>query len=427
MRRSIIVCAVLLLLSSLAVSAMAQNKLEGRWVGKSKSQRGERDANATFKKEGDIYTGTISGFQPGQEVPLKNIKVDGDKITAIAEVETPQAAITINYKFTLAGDSLNGQGSLDFNGNPVNFDIELKREGAAGPASGSGASSAASGTQDKLAGRWTGKIKSMQGEVDANAAFQKADGQYTGTMSGMRPGQNITLKNIKVDGDKVSAIAEVETPQAAITINYKLTLKGDAMTGQGSLDFSGNAFTFDIDLKRDSGATPAADASSTAGASARPARSPSNQPQQKQSIDYFVGKWNFSVVGRESALAPSPRQGVVTFTKRADGKSVEGVVEGTADGKPYRETMTISFDEASKMLTITEKLASGAQLTGRGDWSSPIAVRFAVDPVKVKDQSLQLHRTFSVVAAHSFTLTEELSEDGGPFVRLGNAVYSRAQ
>ena len=133
------------------------------------------------------------------------------------------------------------------------------------------------------------------------------------------------------------------------------------------------------------------------------------------------------MVGRESAIAPSPRQGTVSFTKRADGKSVEGVVEGTADGKPYRETMTFSFDETSKTLTITEKLASGTQINGRGDWSSPIAVRFAVDPVKIKGQSLQLRRTLSIVAAHSFTITEELSEDGGPFVRLGNAIYSRAQ
>ena len=79
MRRSIIVLAAILVLQLLAASALAQDKLAGRWVGKVKSPRGERDTNATFKKEGDNYTGTISGFMPGQEVPLKNIKVDGDK------------------------------------------------------------------------------------------------------------------------------------------------------------------------------------------------------------------------------------------------------------------------------------------------------------------------------------------------------------
>lgn len=136
MRRVVIVGAALLLIQLLAGSALAQAKLEGRWVGKVKSIQGERDANATIKKEGDKYIGTISGMRPGQDMELKDIKLDGDKVTAIAEVETPMATITINYKFTLAGDNLNGQGALEFSGNAITFDVELKRDagGASVPA-----------------------------------------------------------------------------------------------------------------------------------------------------------------------------------------------------------------------------------------------------------------------------------------------------
>ncbi|HSF25481.1 MAG TPA: hypothetical protein VLE20_14745, partial [Blastocatellia bacterium] len=54
-----------------------------------------------------------------------------------------------------------------------------------------------------------------------------------------------------------------------------------------------------------------------------------------------------------------------------------------------------------------------------------ISIRFTIDPIKVKGQTVQLKRVISIVAAHSFTVTEELSEDGGPFVRLGSAVYSK--
>lgn len=283
--------------------------------------------------------------------------------------------------------------------------------------------------QDKLAGRWTGKVKAPQGERDAEVSFSREGDKYTGKISGVRPGQDITFKDVKVDGDNITAVAEVETPQAMLVINYKFTVKGEAMTGQGSLDFNGNAFSFDYDFKRGAGASapsaaPAAPISQ--GQTGRP-RSGPEQPQQKQSIDYFVGKWSFKVVGRESALGVAPREGFVTFTKRADGKSVEGTVEGVADGKPYRETITLTYDEASKMLMASEKLASGVQVSGKGDWSSPIAIRFAVDPIKAKGQSLQLRRTISIVASHSFTVTEELSEDGGPFVRLGNGIYSKAQ
>jgi len=115
----------------------------------------------------------------------------------------------------------------------------------------------------------------------------------------------------------------------------------------------------------------------------------------------------------------------VTFTKRADGKSVEGLTEGKSDGKAFKETSVITFDESSKMLTFTEKLAGGAVLKSKADWTSPISIRFDIEPVKVKGQTLQLRRTITVVAAHTFTVTEELSEDGGPFVRLGSAVFTK--
>ena len=62
----------------------------------------------------------------------------------------------------------------------------------------------------------------------------------------------------------------------------------------------------------------------------------------------------------------------------------------------------------------------------KGDWTSPLVIRFTVDPIKVKNQTLRLRRTMTVISAHSFSVTEELSEDGGPFVRLGQAIFSKA-
>jgi hypothetical protein len=285
---------------------------------------------------------------------------------------------------------------------------------------------------DKLAGRWEGKLSSPQGERPATATFKKEGDNFTGTITGQRG--DLQLKEIKVDGSKVTAKAEVETPQGNLTINYTFKLEGDSLKGQGALDFNGNPFTFDLDLKR-----AAAGSASPAPAAAAPQTPPqaqgegqrvrSNvpQPQQKQSIDYFVGQWTFKYIGRESAFGMAPREGTVTFTKRPDGKSVEGVTVGKHDGGAFKETSLIIFDEATKMMTVTEKLASGVQLTSKGDWTSPISIRFTIEPVKIKGQTLQLKRTISVVAAHSFTVTEELSEDGGPFVRLGNTIYSKVE
>lgn len=299
--------------------------------------------------------------------------------------------------------------------------------------------------QDKLAGTWEGKMKSMRGEQPTTATFKKEGDTYSGKMPGLRPGTDSQLKDIKLDGNKVTAKAEVETGQGAITINYTFTLDGENMTGQGTLDFGGQAVTIEYTLKRvgNAASAPAAPSASQPQASQPPAgqqqgqtppaggqqqqqpRPSVAQPQQKQSIDYFVGQWSYKYVGRESGLGPAPRDCTLTFTKRADGKSLDSVTECKHDGGTYKDTAVIVFDEATKMMTYTEKLGSGVALNSRGDWSSPISIRFTISPVKVKNQTLQLRRTISVVAAHSFTIAEELSEDGGPFIRLGNAVVAK--
>lgn len=291
-----------------------------------------------------------------------------------------------------------------------------------------GLSSVSLAWQDKLVGRWEGKIQSIQGERATSATFKKDGEVYTGSMPGMRPGTEMQLKDIKVEGNKVTAKADVETPQGSLTINYTFTLEGETMKGEGNLDFGGQSFTLEISLKRtstDPTSAPSPAQGQGQGQRQRDRNPDVPQPQQKQSIDYFVGQWSYSYIGRESGLGPAPRDCTVTYTKRADGKSVEGVTECKYDGGAHRETSVIVFDDATKMMTVTEKLGGGVALNSRADWTSPISIRFTVDPVKVKGQTLQLRRIISVVSAHSFTITEELSEDGGPFVRLGNAVVSK--
>jgi hypothetical protein len=277
---------------------------------------------------------------------------------------------------------------------------------------------------DPLQGRWEGKLVSPQGERPTAATFKKEPSGYTGTIVAMQ--RDLPLKEIKVDGDKVTAIAQVDTPQASVTINYTFKLEGEMMKGKGELDFNGNPVSFEIELKRVSAdATAAASAAATPGPQARAQRPIVEQPKQPQSLDYFVGTWSYKVIGRESALGVAPREGTITFTKVAPAR-LEGRGAGKYDGGSLEETVTIDYDEAAKALTFAERRSNGVTIRSKGDWSSPISIRFAVEPVKIKGQTLQLRRTISVISGHSFSVTEELSEDGGPFVRLGQAIYSRA-
>ena len=274
--------------------------------------------------------------------------------------------------------------------------------------------------QDRLQGRWEGTTKSFQGERPTTVVFKKEAEAYTGTITAAQ-GQ-VPFKKIKVDGDNVTANAEVDSPQAGrVTINYKFVLQGETLKGEGAVEVGGQTYNFTLDLKRISTST-----SLTEQEERRATRPLVPQPQQKQSLDYFVGQWTFKWVGRESAFGPGGRrEGVTTFTLAPGGKTLESRTDGKSEEGSYQESAVIGFDETTKMLSFAERRRD-LQVTSKGDWTSPISIRFTVAPIKVKGQTFQLRRTIQIISAYSFTVTEELSEDDGPFVRLGQAVFSKA-
>jgi hypothetical protein len=277
---------------------------------------------------------------------------------------------------------------------------------------------AAMAQTDRLQGRWEGTTKSIQGERPSTIVFKKEADGYTGTITGMQG--TAPLNEIKVTGDDVTAKAEVDSPQAGrLSISYKLLVQGETLKGEGTLEISGQTYNFTVDLKR----------VSTVPEEARQRRSPGPavpQPQQKQSLDYFVGEWTFKWVGRDSVFgAGGRREGTTTFKLASGGKTLESSTAGKSEEGNYQENAVIGFDETTKMLSFTER-RGGLMVTSKGDWSSPLGIRFTVDPIKVKDKTVQLKKTAVIISAHSFSVTEELSEDGGPFVRLGQALFSRA-
>ena len=272
---------------------------------------------------------------------------------------------------------------------------------------------------DRLQGRWEGTTKSVQGERPATVILKKEVDGYSGTITGAQG--TTPLKEIKVDGDAVTAISEVDSPQAGrLSFHYKLALQGENLKGTGVVEIAGQVYDFAIDLKRISTSTALTQQEE------RRTRPTVPQPQQKRSLDYFIGQWDFKWVGRESALgAGGRRDGMTTFKLTPDSKTIESHTEGKSDDGVYQESAVISFDEATKILSFSER-RQGVQVISRGGWISPLAIRFTVDPIKIKNRTLQLKRTLTVISAYSFTVIEELSEDGGPFVRLGQAIFSKA-
>jgi hypothetical protein len=157
-------------------------------------------------------------------------------------------------------------------------------------------------------------------------------------------------------------------------------------------------------------------------------RGPPQQPQQRQSAEYFVGSWHFEWTGRESAVSAGPRTGTVTFTRKDDSNALDMRTEGQTDaGTAYKESGIAEWNDAQKTLTFREQLSNGVELLSPGNWSSPLSIRSESQPVRAGSQTIRVRRTYMIISAQSFTLAEELSIDGGPFQRLGNATFSKSQ
>jgi hypothetical protein len=138
MRRFFVLSIGILLIQLIAVATFAQQAsqtqspqtkgVEGHWTGNMQVPNGgDMEVEVIFKKDKDVFTGSITITAMPGERPFKSVKVDGDKVQAQAEFETPNGNIVVNYTFTLKDETLKGKGEVDFGGQHMAFDINLKR------------------------------------------------------------------------------------------------------------------------------------------------------------------------------------------------------------------------------------------------------------------------------------------------------------
>ena len=100
--------------------------------------------------------------------------------------------------------------------------------------------------------------------------------------------------------------------------------------------------------------------------------------------------------------------------------------EGTIDGgAAFTETGSASWNADKKTMTWVERLSTGLELRSAGDWSSPIGIRAESEPVKARSQTIRVKRLYSILSPQSYMVTEEVSMNGGPYQRLGNARFQR--
>jgi hypothetical protein len=206
----------------------------------------------------------------------------------------------------------------------------------------------------------------------------------------------------------VSLEASAESRLGDVAISCELTADGNAMRGAGVLTVGAQRFDVTLALQR------------------RP-RAEVIQPRVEQRADYFVGRWAFDYLGAEyPPLSAGSRTGTAVFTSDA-ANFVTGRVDIDAGARKYQETVKIGFDSDTNTLVFVERRSDGFELASVGNWRSPIAITFRTPPVRADGKTFQLRRVISVTSNTAFEVTEEISIDGGPFKRPGNAHYTKTQ
>lgn len=133
--RKLMLTTVLLVAAASAVHAQtpdttkkapaAAPSLEGQWAGSIETPNGGMNVMAAIKKGSDGYTGTISGMEG--DVALRDIKLVGDTVTAVATMSAQGQSIEVWYSFLFKDGALNGRVDANVGGQSMTFPLMLKK------------------------------------------------------------------------------------------------------------------------------------------------------------------------------------------------------------------------------------------------------------------------------------------------------------
>jgi hypothetical protein len=102
----------------IAVTAVYAADVDGKWTGSVAGPQGEFPVAFTFKADGTTLTGSTTGFD-GNEVPIKDGKIDGNTITFTVTFDFGGMPFMLSYKGIVSPDEIKMAG--DAFGMPFEF------------------------------------------------------------------------------------------------------------------------------------------------------------------------------------------------------------------------------------------------------------------------------------------------------------------
>jgi len=95
--------------------------IDGKWSGSIDTPMGAIPIEFNFKADGATLSGSMGGAD-GTQVPIKNGKIDGNRISFNVSVDFGGMSLDFVYTGTVSGDTL--QMSSDFMGMPFMFSVK---------------------------------------------------------------------------------------------------------------------------------------------------------------------------------------------------------------------------------------------------------------------------------------------------------------
>jgi hypothetical protein len=113
--------ALVIALCVVAFAPLRAADVDGKWSGSIDTPMGAIPIEFNFKADGATLTGSMGGPDGGQ-IPIKNGKIDGNKISFNVSVDFGGMTLDFVYTGSLSGDTL--QMSSDFMGMPFTFSMK---------------------------------------------------------------------------------------------------------------------------------------------------------------------------------------------------------------------------------------------------------------------------------------------------------------
>ena len=111
---------VMLAITFAAAPARAAD-VDGKWAGSVETPMGAFPVAFTFKADGATLTGSQTGMD-GAEMPIKNGKIDGDKISFVVTLDFGGMMFDLNYTGVVKPDEL--ALTIDVMGMPMSLTVK---------------------------------------------------------------------------------------------------------------------------------------------------------------------------------------------------------------------------------------------------------------------------------------------------------------